>query len=716
MAGFLFPFAYVPDPNKGKPVALGELYFGEADKDPESFPIQVYAKQEDGTLIAISLGGAIELSAGGVPTYNGSPVQLVVFETPFSLRVRSKNGAQVYYAELVEGVPISSSSQILSFNNLADAIAYPVISENLGDIVETGERTDGTGLGGALYKIVSADPGYLGTMNHLKTDGSGYYLELIGGSYQAYVSGALANDGTRDDTQAIQDWFDWHGDKNLTDLNLGGVFTTERINITAKNNNATIHSGGLYSTATRSNSNDPMIQVQDTSNNIDNISFINFKLLGRAQYTGDRAADLAANIANNMNGSGLRVLGDLNGRIKNIFIDNVFCESLGNSGVQVNSVDSAEIGSVYGKYIYNHAFAAEVDGVFGAISSWPSDYLPAVSVQSIMAEECGTVFDFSTVGSSKTDNSGTYRPQGYIGSAIGKNISSRTKVDGNWNFEANLVSVTQDEYDVQNEGSWGAFNLAADIVKRCKIGTIYANKCCFAFGMASGGEGEVIIDDVQAYDCQQAVQRVRSNSKYGRIYCNGTYSPIYHTGDSATEVNIGDITVINSDKQYWIDNSPSNWGSPTLYPMNFTGGVDQVNIRSIYTENVGTSDAASQYLTFFNVNNNQTIKIDVVTADVAGANPPTNFYFNNAANGFFRFGVANEKVSVGATEFVRSTGASAYLFVDSLTTATGINDTFDGTLTQQGLNTYVWRNGTDYRGSISLPTAITDGSSIGTLS
>ena len=96
MAGFLFPFAYVPDPNKGKPVALGELYFGEADKDPESFPIQVYAKQEDGTLIAISLGGAIELSAGGVPTYNGSPVQLVVFESPFSLKAFDRLGCLLY--------------------------------------------------------------------------------------------------------------------------------------------------------------------------------------------------------------------------------------------------------------------------------------------------------------------------------------------------------------------------------------------------------------------------------------------------------------------------------------------------------------------------------------------------------------------------------------------------------------------------------------------
>ena len=74
MANFLFPFAYVPDPDKGKPVALGTMYFGEPDKDPESFPIQAYAKQEDGTIIPISLGGAIELSAGGVPTYNGSVV------------------------------------------------------------------------------------------------------------------------------------------------------------------------------------------------------------------------------------------------------------------------------------------------------------------------------------------------------------------------------------------------------------------------------------------------------------------------------------------------------------------------------------------------------------------------------------------------------------------------------------------------------------------
>ena len=200
MANFLFPFAYVPDPDKGKPVALGEMYFGEADKDPESFPTQVLARQEDGTEVPISLGGAIQLSAGGVPTYNGSAVQIVVLESPFSLRVRNSQGSQVYYAAIVDGIIDPSSIVTNIYSSLDDALSA---DGDLGDIAITGEYFSGTGIGGAKYKIVAAGTGVPDGGSYInKTDGSGYQLQLIPdqGKVHMDVFGAVVNDYSFDNS------------------------------------------------------------------------------------------------------------------------------------------------------------------------------------------------------------------------------------------------------------------------------------------------------------------------------------------------------------------------------------------------------------------------------------------------------------------------------------------------------------------------------------
>ncbi len=201
MANFLFPFAYVPDPDKGKPVALGEMYFGEADKDPENFPIQVYAKQEDGTIVPISLGGAIELSSGGVPTYNGSPVQLLTEVSPYSLRVRDKHGAQKYFAEFVDGLLSDQDYQVKTYANLAEAVAA---GGNVGDFVYVVERIAGGEVGGATYEIVSSNPNYLNSINHEKDDGN--YLKYFGQQIDISQAGAVFDDST-DNSVAINNCF-----------------------------------------------------------------------------------------------------------------------------------------------------------------------------------------------------------------------------------------------------------------------------------------------------------------------------------------------------------------------------------------------------------------------------------------------------------------------------------------------------------------------------
>lgn len=101
-----FPFTYVPDFTKGKPVALGDIYVGIRDLDPKTLAnqITIQAKQENGSLVPLSQ--PVKTSAGGVPTLNGSPISIVVNEAVFSIRVDNSQGAQVYYQAQVNGLTV----------------------------------------------------------------------------------------------------------------------------------------------------------------------------------------------------------------------------------------------------------------------------------------------------------------------------------------------------------------------------------------------------------------------------------------------------------------------------------------------------------------------------------------------------------------------------------------------------------------------------------
>jgi len=85
---------YFPDPTKGKPVFFGSIYVGDPDTDPEieSNQKSVTLKEEDGTLVSVSQ--PVATGAGGVPLYNGSPVQILT-DGNYSLKVLNKSGKQV---------------------------------------------------------------------------------------------------------------------------------------------------------------------------------------------------------------------------------------------------------------------------------------------------------------------------------------------------------------------------------------------------------------------------------------------------------------------------------------------------------------------------------------------------------------------------------------------------------------------------------------------
>lgn len=96
------PYDYYPDPTRGRPVFKGAIYIGKPDTDPQvvSNRLVVRAYQENGLSVPISQ--PIQTSAGGVPTLNGSSVQLQV-SGEYSIKVFDQSGAQVYYAPSVIG-------------------------------------------------------------------------------------------------------------------------------------------------------------------------------------------------------------------------------------------------------------------------------------------------------------------------------------------------------------------------------------------------------------------------------------------------------------------------------------------------------------------------------------------------------------------------------------------------------------------------------------
>jgi len=86
-----------PDFTRNQQLANAQIYIGVADLDPQPIgnQIQAYIVQENGTQVAVPQ--PIRTSAGGIPTFNGSPVQIAVAETAYSIKVLNSIGSQIYY-------------------------------------------------------------------------------------------------------------------------------------------------------------------------------------------------------------------------------------------------------------------------------------------------------------------------------------------------------------------------------------------------------------------------------------------------------------------------------------------------------------------------------------------------------------------------------------------------------------------------------------------
>lgn len=91
------PFQYWNNPANSNPVGLGKLYVGLPDLNPETPANRVTVKALTADGSEITLSQPIQLLAGGIPSYNDSPVQLLIEAETVSIKVTSLVGAQVFY-------------------------------------------------------------------------------------------------------------------------------------------------------------------------------------------------------------------------------------------------------------------------------------------------------------------------------------------------------------------------------------------------------------------------------------------------------------------------------------------------------------------------------------------------------------------------------------------------------------------------------------------
>lgn len=140
------------DPTTGKPVSLGFVYIGDKDLDPLVLGNRktVVVVEESGNEVTIPPAAQpLELSAGGVIIYNGSPV-VVLVDGVYSTTVTTSLGAQVYYVpranEYLEEV---ADTGLLVLNGSFENTTVDATKPDSWTIVETSTGT---------VEIDTADP------------------------------------------------------------------------------------------------------------------------------------------------------------------------------------------------------------------------------------------------------------------------------------------------------------------------------------------------------------------------------------------------------------------------------------------------------------------------------------------------------------------------------------------------------------------------------
>ena len=148
-----FPYDYIADPAKGRPLFNADLYYGIPDLDPTILAnqIQISVRQEDGSVIPVAQ--PLNTGFGGILLYNGSPVTVLIDEFIFSFKALNNLGAQIYYEARAEA-GLSPESVVGTQDTYADVRALTA-SYPFEAIVVGGASV--VGVGGDTFYYDSGD-------------------------------------------------------------------------------------------------------------------------------------------------------------------------------------------------------------------------------------------------------------------------------------------------------------------------------------------------------------------------------------------------------------------------------------------------------------------------------------------------------------------------------------------------------------------------------
>ena len=130
------PFQYFADPTRGRPIFNGFIFIGRVDGDPtntaDQIPVQVICECGGSP---VNVTQPIRTGPGGLPIYNGSPAQIVVCRSNYSLTLQDNNRVQVYHSPNVQSGFVN---QPITHTTLAAAMADDNSSRQLIRLLERG--------------------------------------------------------------------------------------------------------------------------------------------------------------------------------------------------------------------------------------------------------------------------------------------------------------------------------------------------------------------------------------------------------------------------------------------------------------------------------------------------------------------------------------------------------------------------------------------------
>ncbi len=532
-----------------------------------------------------------------------------------------------------------------------------------------------------------------------------------------YCAGAYG-DGVTDDTQYIQRYFNYVATRTNKDAPLFGDFLINQVLLKSQHNGLIVRDGRLKKIANPSQTNQALIEVGHKSNadaDISGIVFKNLTLEASAQYTGDFNVDDPVNTASKQFCVGIGVLANKLGRVRNVTFDNIHCVGLGNSGVGTDGVDYAVFKNISGFRVNKHIIGCSVN-YMGAISTWPADFNPVVIIDGVNAIQSGTIFDLSTVGSSK-DDFGEKCATALISNVNGTDLTLRTKIHGYWDVQiSNFVNIRK-QFSGQPIAPYAGVDVANLRIKRLKIINMTVEGAVAGIICDNSLEGDIQISNLTVKNSLRGiVARCAGKVTVYGFNTDNVREP-YITGSDAS-IEINGFRFKKSRTKYWQD-QVSGYTGTTLFQYPIQGEVLNHSLLNGSFEDFGEDDAANTppaYLAFLTVKGTNNIS-NVKFLNPAAIKHGNGLYFETATSGVTYLSDITEKDKFVNTHIIRSQGTAAVdgtdnqmlTLVKNMKLISTVNEKFACTLSNSGA-LWLWL-GTDNKIRFSLirPINRTDG-------